>query len=423
MNEQFIEFIWKYQYFNLRHLKTHDQRDLTIIQHGEVNSDAGPDLLKAKIKIGRVIWVGSVELHVKSSDWLKHKHDLDPNYQNVILHVVWEMDKRIRDQNGNDLPTLELKGRVPRNIIWNYENLRGQLAQRPCSTHLGSISSLSWTQWKSRLIVQRLQRKSEVFEAHLRKSNGDWTKTFWTGLFRAFGMKVNADVFEALILSIPIRLFQSYSDDQHKIEALLYGQAGLLNSKVRGAYPKSLSKEYEFLKLKHGLVQGNLNFKLLRMRPNNFPQIKIAQLAALIYRYPDLLSQVVHASELENLRALFRVKASKYWDTHFHFFKESQQQEKLLGNEFINSIIINAIVPFLFLFGKKLGKSLWVEKALEHLENSKCEDNKVIRNWKGQSVPADSALCSQSLLELDQQYCRKKACLRCDIGRLVINQG
>ncbi len=278
MNERLLQFIWQFQYFNHTSLATTDEKNLQIIHAGILNKNAGPDFTEAKIKIDSTTWIGNIELHIKSSNWLQHNHTNDKNYGNVILHVVWLHDECIKDMNGNDIATLELQNLVPKITLQKFERLMNTKDFIPCSFSLPVISDVAWLAWKERLIIERLETKSKPVIDKLHHANNNWEEIFWQTLARGFGMKVNADVFEEMAKSLPVNVLSKHKNQIHQLEALLLGQAGLLSSTFEDAYAIMLQKEYSFLSKKYSLKAINKKSDFLRMRPNNFPTIRLAQL-------------------------------------------------------------------------------------------------------------------------------------------------
>ncbi len=303
MTERLLQFIWQFQYFNKNELETSAGEKLQVINVGQFNTNQGPDFTSAKIRIGETTWAGTVELHLKASDWIRHKHQQDDNYKNVILHVVWE-----EDMKPNEIPVLELKSRVPKIILERYQEWMGSLSFIPCGQSISSAKDIVWKSWKERLLAERLLRKAELVNHYLSQNNFHWEETFWWLLARNFGLKVNADAFEAIARSIPLTILARQKNQLHQIEALLMGQAGLLNPKFKEPYPLLLQREYRFQQKKFGVQPIPIPICFLRMRPGNFPTIRLAQLAMLIFESVHLFTRIREAETLKDVRQWFEIR-------------------------------------------------------------------------------------------------------------------
>ncbi len=416
MTERLLQFIWQFQYFNKSELATSSGEIIQIIFPGRHNTNQGPDFSEAKIKIGNTTWAGSVELHFKTSDWKKHNHHIDCNYNNVILHVVWENDNI--QQNG--IPIFELKERVSKILLQRYEGLMNAAGFIACENSIHSVRDITWKSWKERLLVERLIRNIKVVEIYLHRSNYHWEETFWWLLARNFGIKVNADVFEEIAKSIPILILAKHKNQIHHLEALLLGQAGLLNEKFSEAYPKMLQKEYEFYKKKYNLRPCNNTVFFLRMRPGNFPTIRLAQLAMLIHQSTHLFSKIKEEMSVNEINKWFNVTANDYWHYHYRFDEPSSFKKKKLGTAMIDNIIINTIVPVLFAYGNYHDNGKYKERALQWLEEVSPETNSITKGFRKLQIENKSAYDSQALIELKNEYCDKKRCLDCSIGNFLL---
>ncbi len=307
MTERLLQFIWQFQYFNNSHLQTIEGELLQIISAGQYNTNQGPDFSDAKIRIGNTLWAGTVELHVLSSDWDKHKHQQDSKYDNVILHVVWEEDRR-----PNTIPILELKDRVPKMVLQRYEELMNAVSFIPCEKNMDRVNKITWISWKDRMLAERLTRKAVRIHQMLRENKGHWEETCWWLLARNFGMRVNADAFESVARSIPFNILAKYKNRLHQLEALLLGQAGLLQGKFEEHYPILLQKEYRFQKNKNKFKPARALMLFLRMRPGNFPTIRLAQLAMLIHHSAHLFSKIKEMTSLKDVKDCFDITANDY---------------------------------------------------------------------------------------------------------------
>lgn len=420
MTERLLQFIWQFQYFNKKESAISSGELLQIISAGSFNNNQGPDFLNAKIKIGKTTWAGNVELHIQTSDWKKHKHQHDKNYSNVILHVVWENDRAI-----NEIPVLELKDKVAKVLLQRYEELMKSSAFIPCDKNINSVKSLTWKSWKERLLAERLMRKAKVAEVFLSSNHYHWEETFWWLFARNFGMKVNADAFEAMAKSIPVNLLAKHKNQVHQLEALLLGQAGLLDRNPGSVqdiddYHGMLQKEYHFLKKKYSLKPIQLPVHFLRMRPGNFPTIRLAQLAMLIQGSAHLFSKIKEVASVKSIRQWLDVTANDYWHYHYQFDIASSFKKKKLGDTMIDNIIINTVCPVLFAYGNYHNENKYKEKALGWLEEISAESNAITKGFKQLGIENKSAFDSQALIELKNEYCTKKRCLDCAVGNVIL---
>jgi hypothetical protein len=420
MTERLLQFIWQSQYFNKNELATSKGEVIQIIFPGQYNTNQGPDFSEAKIKIGSETWVGNVELHLKTSDWKKHNHHKDEHYNNVILHVVWEND--VDDEHS--VPALQLKDRVSKILLDRYGDLMNAAGFIPCEKSIHTIRDIIWKSWKERLLAERLIRKSGNVEFYLEESNYHWEETFWWLLARNFGIKVNADAFEELAKSIPLTILAKHKSQIHQLEALLLGQAGLLSDpdsyRDEEEYPKMLQKEYQFYKNKYALKQINSPVFFLRMRPGNFPTIRLAQLAMLIHESAHLFSKIKEATSVTEVKKWFDVTANDYWHYHYRLDETSAFRKKKLGDAMIDNIIINTIVPMLFAYGSYHDEEKYKQKALRWLEETPAENNSIIKEFQRLKIENKTAFDSQALIELKNEYCNKKRCLDCAVGNALL---
>lgn len=423
MTEEFLYYIWKFRLFKSDVITTQQGEEIKIIKAGEHNRDAGPDFFNAKIKIGKTTWAGNVEIHVNSSDWEKHKHDKNKAYDNIILHVVYNADEEINRKNGESIPTVQLKNRFDIKLLENYEYLQKSKHWIPCQNQIADIAQDTFliNNWLDRMLVERLESKSERIIASLKLNNNNWEHTFYQHLARNFGFKVNSEPFELLAKSLPISCLAKQKDNLFQIEAMLFGQAGMLNDDFKDEYPNELKKEYEFLKRKYNLkpIESQL-WKFLRLRPSNFPTIRISQFAHLIYRSSKLFSKILEYDTIVAIEKLFVISCSEYWQTHYVFDKPSAKKDKNFGKSAFEIIVINTIVPFLFVYGMQKKNEKYKERALVHLEKLHGEKNSIIDKWGKCSMPVKSAYHTQALLELKKEYCDQKKCLSCSIGNKIL---
>ena len=417
MTEQLLQFIWRFQYFNNKELQLDSGEQLQIIFPGQHNFHQGPDFLEAKIKIGQTTLVGNIELHIRSSDWEKHAHTDDPNYKNIILHVVWVNDQPIA---GMDFPTIGIQNRVPKLMLKRYEELVQSSLGVPCEKMLPIVNDLLWVSWKQRLMVERLLRRFKSIEKYLEQTNHHWEETFWWLLARNFGIKVNAEAFEAMAKTVSVNVLAKHKNQIHQLEALLLGQCRLLEKDFEEAYPKMLQKEYAFLKKKHKLEPISFPIHFLRMRPSNFPNLRLAQLAMMIHRSSHLFSKLKEMNDIQEVKKILAVEANDYWDYHFMMDTISNFQKKVLGKQMVENIIINTIVPILFAYGHLHKDEELKEKAIKWMESISPEKNSITQIWKGMGIEIKNAFDSQSLIELKTQFCDLKRCLECAIGNRLL---
>jgi len=420
MKEEFLQFIWKQGLFIKNDLKTMDGKLVEIISPGQTNSDSGPDFFNARVRIGETIWAGNVEIHQKSSHWYQHRHDTDAAYNNVILHVVEQHDKPVQVKN-HELPTLEI--RYPAEILENYEQLLKSKRWVPCEEKLPDVDPFILRFWYSSLMIERLQSKTGDILTILEQNKNNWNETFYQLLSRNFGMKTNALPFEMLAKSLPLNVLSKHKNNLFQLEALLFGQSGLLNATLLGDdYLLSLRKEYSYLYKKYGLsgIESHL-WKFMRLRPINFPTIRIAQLATLIHHSSALFSRILETENPNELRKLFDVSASEYWNTHYSFNKISKDNHtKTLGDTAFNNLVINTIVPMLFVYGDQHLDQTMKDRALQLLEKLAPESNQIIRKWNEMGIDCRSAFETQALLQLKNSYCANKKCLNCQLGAKII---
>lgn len=355
IREDFLHYLWRMQLFNLEDLATTTDIPIQILSFGELNTNAGPDFLNAKIKIGETIWVGNVEMHVKASEWLKHKHQDDDAYNNVILHVVYDNDKTIQRKTGEPIDTLELRKRIPANIIGQYIRLMNNEAWIPCQYHFPKIPDITKSLWIDRLMIERLEGRVKILEKELIDNGNNWEVTFYHRLARNFGSKINTEPFEVLAKTTPLLTLAKHKNSLFQLEALIFGQAGFLQADFEEEYPNALKKEYEFLQKKYSLFPlMPAIWRFMRLRPANFPTVRLAQFAALIHQSTHLFSKILEAETIEAVRQLFEnIEVSEYWLTHYKFDKASKKRTKKLGKSTIDLFIINTIVPFLFYYGRE----------------------------------------------------------------------
>jgi len=419
MKETILHYVWQHKLFFTNNLFTTDGEQVEVIDVGKYNTDAGPDFFNAKIRIGGTIWAGNLEIHTRSTDWEKHNHHNDKAYDSVILHVVDTANGDVYRIDGARIPQLVLD--YPKQIIANYEQLINEQKWIPCADKIASVPSIFIESWKNALLTERLEQKMQSIVDLLIEKNQHWEEAFYITLARNFGFGTNSQAFESLAKSLPLAALGKHKDNQFQLEALLFGQAGLLYDDSVNDYSIKLKQEYEFLRAKFTLQPLNASqWKLLRLRPDNFPHVRIAQFAGLIHSSSKLFSKIVENPNIDYLRSVFACEPSVYWQTHYLFSAESPQRNKKLGALSINGILINTVVPFLFCFAHQKNIQELKDKALLLLEQIPCESNSIVSGWKNLEISADSAYDSQALLQLKKHYCDEKKCLRCRIGHKVM---
>ncbi|MDR1886652.1 MAG: DUF2851 family protein [Prevotellaceae bacterium] len=420
MNEDFLQFIWNFRLYDAANLRTSEGEDVEIISAGSRNRDSGPDFYNAKIRIGGVIWAGTVEIHKKSSEWNLHGHQNDHAYDNVILHVVEKNDAVIRRSNGEIIPCLEIT--YSDSFRKRYLELAESKQHIPCADYVSGVDSFKIRFWLNRIATERLERKTAETGALMDSTLNDLEEVFHCVLFKYFGFKTNALPFEMLARSLPAKLLRKYSHSLPSVEALLFGQAGLLDFEPEDEYSAGLKSEYRFLKDKHNLVgmDGSI-WKYAKLRPVNFPTIRIAQMAAILNRYQSLWDTVVSLKDIKDIYGIFDVTASEYWDNHYVFGKISTKvSSKKLGRNAVDNLIINVVSPMIFMYAGYGGNEILKERAIYFLESLKAESNSVIDEWIECGVKPANALESQALLHLQSEYCIRGKCLKCTIGKEVI---
>ena len=415
MTERFLYYLWENRLITGK-LLTVSGQTVEIVNPGFRNTDSGPDFLEAKIRIGGQLWAGHVEIHVRTSDWNRHGHQYDRAYRNVVLHVVYEDDSTV-----NSIPVLTLKNHFDHSLYNRYEKIVATRRWIACERNLGEVQPFTVNAWLERMAVERLQEKSKTAEKTLTSNQFDWEDTLYRLLLRYFGMKVNNEAFETLSTLLPFKTLMKHADQLAQLEAMLLGCAGFLSIESDDNYPQLLKREFAVMRSKFNLITMPVEqWKFLRMRPVNFPTVRLAQLAQIIHRHSCLFSKVKEAQTVNEVKTLFDVQASSYWDSHYRFSIEGPSKPKHLGEGTADVLIINAVVPLLFCYGKFHKDQSYCEKALRFLEDTPAEDNTIIRHFATIGMKADNAMQSQALLYLHNRYCHQKRCLECSIGNILL---
>lgn len=421
--EKFLHYLWKYRLFSRDELFTRSGEKVVVLQVGQHNPDAGPDFLNARIRIGRTIWVGNVEIHQQASDWYHHGHHHDKAYDNVVLQVVLYDNQTVYRTNHEVIPTTEL--RFDKALFERYRELLESEAWVACEKAIPRVDRSVIDFWLSRLTIERLEDKSREIEQNLRANNQDWEATFYQKLARNFGFKVNAEPFEMLARSLPFNQMIRQKGNLLQLEALFFGQAGFLRQKsLDDPYHMQLFDEYLYLRKKFQLkpLEQHL-WKFARLRPGNFPTLRIAQFCALIHTTNRLFSHLLEKQTLQQMRALFNVQPSPYWQTHYTFHKPGKRMNKPLGEDAFQVLVINTVVPFLFVYGAFYNKAAFKERALQLLLELGPEKNTITRHWEALGIRVPNAYHSQGLIQLKNQYCNHHKCLDCQVGNYILSHG
>lgn len=423
--EQLLHYVWKHKLFPLTELSTTQGRRVEVIDPGLHNSNAGPDFFNAKVKIDGTLWVGNVEIHDKASDWVLHGHDKDERYDNVILHVCGCVDAEVMNCKGEYLTQMVLS--VPDSVIKNYKELLSVDQYPPCYQIIPSLARLTVHAWMSALQTERLSQKTEAIEERVKRCNGDWENAYFVTLARNFGFGINGDAFEEWALHIPLHAVDHHRDDLFQIEAIFMGQAGLLEldtiperyqkDALNDGYFAKLRKEYQYLAHKFGLKPMDYKlWRFLRLRPQNFPHIRISQLAYLYHQRRASLSQLLETYSVKDAKEVLATAVTPYWETHYTFGSTSVRNDKNLSPFSLNLLCINTVVPILFAYGRHRGEEKYCDRAFDFLEQLKPENNHIIRLWQQCGLVVENAGDSQALIQLKKEYCDKKECLRCRFG-------
>ena len=427
MKEEFLHYLWKYGLYDSDKLTDDNGNRIIVINPGEYNRDSGPDFFNARLLIGGTEWAGNVEIHIRSSHYNVHGHNLDPAFDNIILHVVTENDKKVFNTRGEEVLTAVM---IYSDLLYDrYVFLVNNPFVVACQSDIPAIDSFYIRHWLSALVIERLQEKTEQVMKIFSETGNDWDETFYRMLTRYFGFRVNSEPFEMLAAALPFKIIRKHSDNRFQVEALLFGTAGMLEGglfkdAIKDSYYADLIREYKILSSKYSLqpVDGWI-WKFSRLRPANFPTVRIAQLATMLTVAGGLFSKVMEAVNINEIMQLFEAGASEYWSDHFIFGKISRSYPKVTGSQAANILIINAVVPILFANGRYRDSGKMCEKALRYLEETNPEQNSIIDEWESAGISAESAFYTQALIHLRNNYCRKRRCLECRIGAKVISLG
>jgi hypothetical protein len=427
MKEEFLHYLWKYNLYDQDSLTDNENNKIVVIHPGEYNRDSGPDFFNSRILIAGTEWAGNVEIHTRSSHFNNHGHNRDHAFDNVILHVVNENDKKVFNSRGEELLTVEI--RYDQGLFEKYSDLINNPCSIACQNEVQKLDSFLIRHWLNALTIERLQAKSDAIMKIFSETGNDWDETFYRIITRYFGFRVNTEPFEMLASALPFRIIRKHADNRFQIEALLFGTSGMLEEGLfkevlSDKYYRDLIREYRILSAKYSLqpVHGWL-WKFSRLRPVNFPTIRISQLSAMLSLTGGLFSKILETVDIKQLRILFECEASPYWDDHYIFGKKSRRLPKKAGLQAADIFLINAVIPIIFIYGRFHDRSELCERALAFLEETEPEKNSVISDWKSAGIEMESAFYTQALLQLTDEYCRKRRCLECRIGCRLISLG
>lgn len=421
MKENLLHFIWKLQLFAYKKLQTIAQENIQIISPGLHNLNSGPDFFNAKVFINEQLWAGNVEIHVKSSDWYLHNHEINENYDSVVLHVVWEHDVDVYRKDNTLIPTVELKNYISLKVLDNYKALFNENKKWiNCENSISLVDDFIKTHWLERLYFERLEQKSVFMGELLKVTNNNWEAVLFVLLAKNFGMKVNGDAFYSLATSFNFSIVRKLATNNLQLEALFFGQAGLLTKTCESVYFENLKEEYKFLKVKFKLnpiSKGQVQF--FRLRPNNFPTIRLSQLASLYHFHQNLFSKIMEIETIEDYYKLFEIETSPFWKTHYTFETESKKSLKKITKAFVDLILINTVIPLKFWYLKSLGKTDF-SLLLAIMDKIKPEKNSVISKFESYKIKPENAFETQALLQLKNEYCSNQLCLECEFGKELL---
>jgi len=423
MHEDFLHYLWKHKKIDVLNLVTTDFETIEIVSVGQHNLNSGPDFFNAQLRIAEQHWAGNVEIHLKSSDWFLHNHEVDKAYDNVILHVVWEHDTDVFRKDNSKLPTLVLKNFVNEATIKNYHSLMNNKEQWiNCENDFGKVEEFIIQNWLERLYIERLESKIEFILEHLKKSNNDCESVLFKMLAKNFGLKVNGEAFLSLANSVDFSVIRKLQSNIKQLGALFFGQANLLNETIEDAYYKNLHYEYNYLKQKFKLNNdGVLPFQFFRLRPINFPTIRIAQLAMIYGSHQNLFSKLIGLNKLKDFYSIFSNHTTEFWQSHYTFSRSSKPMKKSISKSFIDLLLINTIIPLQYCYQKQNGIDNH-EDILKLIQEIKSEKNGIVDKFQSLKPVSISAMESQALLQLKNLYCDKNKCLQCAVGNSLLNR-
>ena len=416
MKEDFLHYIWQYKKFDFSNLTTVSGESLTITNCGNYLQLSGPDFFNAQIILGEQKWAGNIEIHIKSSDWYLHHHEKDSNYDNVILHVVWEHDIPVFRKDNSEIPVLEIKKYISKKDLGNYQALASPKSWIYCESQIATIDSFVLKNWQERLFIERLERKFMPIEQLLKETDNNWEAVLFCMLAKNFGLNTNGETFFKIAKSIPFSIIRKESAEVSNLESLLFGMADLFPVDIQDNYTKDLKTRFEYISQKHKLEKISIEpVQFFKHRPDNFPTIRLAQLAMLYHKGQNLFSRIIVAKTVTALHQLFEITITDYWQTHYQFDKESPKKKKQFSKSFIDLLVINTIVPIQFAYAKSQGKEV-SESLLDLLREVPAEKNVIIEKFSNFGIKGNNAFETQSLLQLKNEYCTKSKCLQCAVG-------
>lgn len=422
MKEEFLHYVWQYQLFHTLELYTTQGEAVRVLKPGQLNMDAGPDFFNAQVYIGKQLWAGNVEIHLKSSDWYAHQHHMDSNYSNVVLHVVWHHDVDVFHADESPLPVLAIKSYVLSSVFKQYQLLQNTPQKWiPCQNELAEVFKFTTDTWLERVYIERLETKAKVIEQDVIDTEAHWEAVLFRLLAKNFGLNVNGDAFYQMALSMPFSVVQKTRVNLLDLEALFLGQADLLDEEAVDTYQSDLNQRYQFLQHKYDLSPSLIHPKYFRLRPTNFPSIRLAQLAALYHLSANLFSDFIKLESAKDFYENYRVQASAYWDTHYTFGVESGNSKKRLSKNFMDLLLINTWMPLRFVYMKHRGEED-VESLFEFISGIKAESNTLVKNFAKYGLQAENAMQSQALIQLHKNYCSAHRCLSCAIGNAILTK-
>ena len=420
-NENLLQYIWEKQLFDKKTLKTTEGIPIQVVHVGFLNKNGGPDFINAKIKIGNIYHYGSVEIHINSKDWNAHRHQNDKNYNNVILHVCYNITSQTYREDGTVVPSLNVGNGLDEKVLAKYLNLMNSQSFVPCSSSIKSLNHIDKSTWIQRMAIERIEEKCKIYSTLLSKYNGDWNQTFYTVFLGSFGMPSNTLVFEEIAKKLPYRIIQKNHESIKSIEGLVFGVAGLLNDNIKNPHYNDLQKEWKYLRDKYHLYSTSIPLKFGKIRPSNLPQVRLAQFCSLMHHSPKILEYALSLPKINNIQNLFSFDLDPFWDTHYTFKKTSAYRKKTISKNFVNHLFINAISPFVFFYEQtKISKR--TDVAISYLTQIKAEQNSIIKQWKSLDVNSADALSTQGLLHLYKRYCKSKKCLDCNWGKIFLSR-
>jgi hypothetical protein len=425
MQESFLHFLWRFQYFNKQELHTSQGEPMQILRPGTPHTDAGPDFRQARVLIGALEWVGNVEIHLRSSDWNCHAHQHNAAYDNVILHVVWQDDRPIRRSDGTQIPTLELQHRADQRLLFRYQKLLQNQDLIPCAGQFTEVGALEKLSMLDKVLMRRIEQKAMLVEELWQANKQDWEETSYQLLARNFGFKLNSDTFLRLSQALPLKLLHKHRNNIAQLEAMLFGQAGLLESENTDSYAQAIGREYEFLSHKYRLKDQALSsheWKFLRLRPANFPTVRLAQLAQLVSHEPSLFSLLTQSDTAKEVITKLQVRQSMYWQEHYVWGKPAQGKVPALGKSAAENILINTAVPLLVCYARQQERHGYLDRAVAWLEQLPAEHNHVTVMWEQLGLSVKHAFDSQGCIELYNHFCTPRHCLQCNIGVALLKE-